>query len=60
MGKLINDKAENNVYHNMYFSGQNNVAGVDLCLREKNCVVFVMPYQPHEAFNVSIVQCKTI
>lgn len=44
----------------MYFSGQNNVAGVDLCLREKNCIVFVMPYQPHDAFNVSVVQCKII
>nr|CAD7407021.1 unnamed protein product [Timema cristinae] len=30
--------------------GEDNVVAVDLCLREKDCVVFVMPYLPHKRF----------
>ncbi|XP_017780493.1 PREDICTED: cell division cycle 7-related protein kinase-like [Nicrophorus vespilloides] len=30
--------------------GKDNVAGIDLCLRHENNVLFVMPYQPHDLF----------
>ncbi|KAK9694072.1 Protein kinase domain [Popillia japonica] len=31
--------------------GIHNVAGVHLCLRNKNDIVLIMPYQPHDFFN---------
>lgn len=27
--------------------------GIDLCLRQDDCVVFIMPYLPHKRFSVS-------
>lgn len=31
-------------------SGKDNVVGVDLCLRNKDAIAFVMPYMPHDRF----------
>lgn len=31
--------------------GQDNVIGVNVCLRSEDCVVFVMPYLPHQKFS---------
>ncbi|KAJ9583360.1 hypothetical protein L9F63_022293, partial [Diploptera punctata] len=31
--------------------GADNVIGIDLCLRQGDCVVFIMPYQPHKRFS---------
>jgi hypothetical protein len=33
--------------------GSDNVIGIDLCLRQDDCVVFIMPYLPHKRFSVS-------
>lgn len=38
-----------------HFSGKNNVIGVDLCLRNLDTIVFVMPYIPHRKFSVSLL-----
>lgn len=32
-------------------SGQDNVVGVDLCLRNGDSIAFVMPYMPHDRFH---------
>lgn len=32
-------------------SGKDNVVGVDLCLRNKDSIAFVMPYMPHDRFH---------
>lgn len=32
-------------------SGKDNVVGVDLCLRNKDAIAFVMPYMPHDRFH---------
>lgn len=32
-------------------SGVDNVVGVDLCLRNKDSIAFVMPYMPHDRFH---------
>lgn len=34
--------------------GKHNVIGVDLCLRNLDTIVFVMPYIPHKKFSVSV------
>lgn len=34
--------------------GQDHVAGVELCMRRGDTVVFVMPYMPHRSFSVSV------
>ncbi|XP_023708827.1 cell division cycle 7-related protein kinase [Cryptotermes secundus] len=31
--------------------GSDNVIGIDLCLRQDDCVVFIMPYLPHKRFS---------
>lgn len=36
-----------------YYSGCDNVMGVKACLRHRDHVVIVMPYFPHEQFQVS-------
>ena len=36
------------------FSGCDNVMGVELCIRQRDHVVIVMPYFPHEKFQVRI------
>lgn len=35
----------------MFNSGKDNVVGVDLCLRNKDAIAFVMPYMPHDRFH---------
>lgn len=35
------------------FSGRDNVVGVSACLREKDHVIIVMPYFPHDKFQVT-------
>ena len=34
-------------------SGRDNVMGVSACLREKDHVIIVMPYFPHDKFQVT-------
>ena len=36
------------------FSGEDNVMGVELCLRNRDHVVIVMQYFPHEKFQVRL------
>jgi len=33
--------------------GSDNVIGIDLCLRQDDAVVFIMPYLSHKRFSVS-------
>lgn len=37
--------------YNYFFSGVDNIVGVDLCLRRNDSVAFVMPYVPHDKFH---------
>lgn len=49
--------------HYLSRSGQDNVVGVDLCLRNGDSIAFVMPYMPHDRFhdyfyNLSVVDLQ--
>ena len=39
----------------VYFSGDDNVMGVQWCLRERDHVIIVMPYFAHDRFQVIII-----
>lgn len=39
------------IIHLLIYSGTDNVVGVDLCLRNKDAIAFVMPYMPHDRFH---------
>lgn len=49
---MINDRFVG-VIINLCFSGKDNVVGLELCLRNKDSVAFVMPYFPHDPFSVN-------
>lgn len=42
------------------FSGQDNVVGLDLCLRENENIVFIMPYLQHKQFSVSLLHILVV
>lgn len=41
-------------------SGRDNVVGLELCLRNKDTVAFVMPYFPHDSFSVRMIKSYVI